>query len=193
MLIMEQVIRTLDWWLDSGLELTYSEGAMDRASERGHVAVLEWWKRSGLEIRHTHKALDGASMSGHVDVLNWWKASGLELLYSYTAMDGVQRPFVQCPSVKVLEWWAASGLELRCSEDALAWARQGGKQDVVAWWESSGINLEESVTERWERERQERIQRRRTRIEKVIEGPTVDGGAGSDYWSDDSLGFGLFD
>ncbi|KAI9218489.1 hypothetical protein BC828DRAFT_407539 [Blastocladiella britannica] len=41
---------------------------MDWASRNGHVDVLEWWRNSGLELTYSEDAMDWASKNGHVDV-----------------------------------------------------------------------------------------------------------------------------
>jgi hypothetical protein len=70
-------VEVLDWW--SGLELKYTDEAMDWASRYRHLEVLQWWKRCGLELKYTDEAMVGASIYGRVEVLQWWKESGIEL------------------------------------------------------------------------------------------------------------------
>lgn len=46
------------------------------ASGFNHVAVLEWWlQQSGLELKWSEYAMDRAFKNGHISVLNWWKHS----------------------------------------------------------------------------------------------------------------------
>jgi hypothetical protein len=102
-------INILEWWKNSGLELKYTNDALNMASSSGHVEVLEWWKNSGLELKYTTDALNMASSSGHVEVLEWWKNSGLELKYTQRALNWASKN----GHIKVLEWWKNSGLEFK--------------------------------------------------------------------------------
>ncbi len=59
----------------------YSNLAVDRASQNGHVYVLQWWKESGLELRYTTNAINHASRNGHVSVLQWWKDNASKQIF----------------------------------------------------------------------------------------------------------------
>ncbi len=94
------------WWVHSGLELKYTEYAMNWASEFGRIEVLDWWLHSGLILQYTENAMHWASRCGCINVLDWWLASGIpdlkyipELIRSY--------------SENVQKWWDTSGLPLR--------------------------------------------------------------------------------
>ncbi|KAJ3041443.1 hypothetical protein HDV00_009424 [Rhizophlyctis rosea] len=113
----------------SGLPLQFTEDVMDGASEYGHVAVLDWWKNSGLELTWSDMALEGASANGHIlefseyilakasanqhyAVLDWWKrrAAEVELPFQtggvsdYGAFEGWRPTY---------DWWKknADGLD----------------------------------------------------------------------------------
>lgn len=89
---------TLQWWLESGLELKYSEEAMKGASEKGKTEILQWWKESGLELKYTKRIVDEAK---NVEGLEWWKNSGLKLLYTEEALFDASMN----EKYKILDWW----------------------------------------------------------------------------------------
>ena len=103
-------IDLLNKWKNSGLELKYTDLAMNWASQNGHITVLDWWKNAsttfGLELKYNDLAMELASQNGHVKVLNWWKNNGLELKYTEYAMDYASK----YGHVKVLNWWKTNGL-----------------------------------------------------------------------------------
>ncbi|KAI9354110.1 hypothetical protein DFJ73DRAFT_320419 [Zopfochytrium polystomum] len=124
---------TLQWWLDSGLQLRYSSTAMDSASLNNRLATLQWWKdaRGRLgELQYTEYSLRGCSPA----TLQWWRDSGLPLVYDDGALDGAQ-------SVAVLDWWRGSGLALRYSATALGNASFAGQIEILEWWLRSGLEL----------------------------------------------------
>ncbi|KAJ6134986.1 hypothetical protein N7512_000146 [Penicillium capsulatum] len=51
----------------------YKADAMDGASRAGFIDVLDWWLNSGLPLRYSERALESASAEGRVAVLDWWK------------------------------------------------------------------------------------------------------------------------
>ncbi|KAI8799661.1 hypothetical protein BJ742DRAFT_129037 [Cladochytrium replicatum] len=94
-------LKVLEWCRACGMELCWTERAMDEASKAKHIDVLEWWRTCGLELKYSVDAMDGPSTAGYVNVLEWWRYSGLPLKYSGNAMDGASRN----SDVKVLDWW----------------------------------------------------------------------------------------
>ncbi|KAJ3356758.1 hypothetical protein GGF32_001389 [Allomyces javanicus] len=54
-------------------------GGLDGPSHMGQVGVLEWWMGSGLPVTYSVEAIVGAAEEGHLNVLEWWARSGLEI------------------------------------------------------------------------------------------------------------------
>ncbi|KAI9355702.1 hypothetical protein DFJ73DRAFT_657941 [Zopfochytrium polystomum] len=129
-------LHALQWWKDSGLPFTYSEAAMNHASQFGRADILQWWRDSGLELRYSDFALKAASARGHVGVLQWWKDSGLPLKYDARAIDLASSN----GQTAVLQWWKDSGLEL-LYETSMRDASQSGNIPVLQWWKDSGLPL----------------------------------------------------
>ena len=131
-------VRLLQWWLNSGLTLEYSQLSMDRASKFGHVAVLEWWRQSGLPLKFSSWATTNASENGHVAVLDWWRNSGLNMKWScwamlYATLNG---------HVPVLEWWKQSSLPL------LFYVNRKSKNShelAMKWWQNNSSLCPASV------------------------------------------------
>jgi hypothetical protein len=73
------LVDILQWWKQSGLELRWSEKAIDMACRNGHVNVLQWWKDSGLAMKYTSLASEWAAQSGHTHVLQWMADNRLQV------------------------------------------------------------------------------------------------------------------
>jgi len=127
----------LQWWLESEIDLEYSEHAMDGASGRGHINILSWWLHSGMELKYSVKAINKASVKGYIDSLNWWKYSGLILKYTNYAMDYA----FSDNRIVVLNWWLSSGVPLKYSKNALHMALARGFIDILSWWYDSDLGL----------------------------------------------------
>ncbi|KAI8802075.1 hypothetical protein BJ742DRAFT_666868, partial [Cladochytrium replicatum] len=56
----------------------YDSSSLDFVMAYRNLPVLGWWKaRGGLELKYTDAAMDGASQNNRLDFLEWWKSSGL--------------------------------------------------------------------------------------------------------------------
>jgi len=117
-------VPVLEWWANSGLEMRYTEVAMDFASANCNIKVLDWWKMRALKmslpleqsLKYSSNSLDiyNANPDDYIFVLNWWKQlsieTGLPMKYTELAMYNCRN------SVKLLNWWKNSGLEIKYDE-----------------------------------------------------------------------------
>lgn len=132
---------SLDWWLNSGQPLEYTEAALEQASAKNRIPVLDWWlqqqKSTGLPLK-IGRVMEMASTAGHVQVLEWWAASRLEPKY-----DGHAMQHASCHGkVEVLEWWLRSGLQVKFDQDVLTGATRHNRPEVLEWWDKSGLLIQ---------------------------------------------------
>ncbi|ORZ40001.1 ankyrin repeat-containing domain protein [Catenaria anguillulae PL171] len=131
----------LNWWFDSGLDLRFTEAAMDGASAKGNVAALAFWMRVAKEklestdaLQYTERSLNEASANGHLDTVQWWFDSGLPLKYSHTAVDLASAN----GHLDIVKAWAGSGHSFRYTAAALDGASRNGHVHVLQWFLASG-------------------------------------------------------
>ncbi|KAJ3168598.1 hypothetical protein HDU88_001490 [Geranomyces variabilis] len=148
-------INAVKWWINSGLEIKYTEKLLDRASQSGNIEMLETWRTCGLTPRYSTEAMDCPKNS---QVLEWWKSSaheksGWELRYTELSMDLFSGLYLfsnfnvneerKERSLDVLSWWRASGLLLKYSAAAIHpsmaenIARWGKESLIARWWQES--------------------------------------------------------
>ena len=43
----------LNWWINSGIRMDYTEKALDRAIETNNEEMVKWWINSGQKLKYT--------------------------------------------------------------------------------------------------------------------------------------------
>ena len=113
----------LEAWFVSGLNIEYSENAMDNASITGRIDILDFWRNSKLDLKYTSKAIDRAKRNPQV--IAWWLASGLELKFTDEVFS--------TSKIEVLELLNKYGI-LKCTTHAIDRLSDFGDAEVLDWW-----------------------------------------------------------
>lgn len=179
-------VEVLDWWLHSGLKLTYTERALESASAKGHVEVLEWWRVNSLKLAGTSRELPLkvgksillAAQSGRTNSIEWWESSGIP----YSHEDGVARLASQHGHVPVLELWHhLKGSKMIFDNQVLVGATKNGHAGVLQWWKD--VSRKHGL----------RVEYKTCDIEEAMEDAVGGGGEGEvrEWWGRNGLNLGV--
>ncbi|KAL2431772.1 hypothetical protein ABEF95_013747 [Exophiala dermatitidis] len=179
-------VEVLDWWLESGLKLTYTERALESASAKGHVHVLEWWRVNSLKLAGTPremplkvgKSILLAAQSGRTNSIEWWENSGIP----YSHEDGVARLASQHGHVPVLELWHhLKGSKMIFDNQVLVGATKNGHAGVLQWWKD--VSRKHGL----------RVEYKTCDIEEAMEDAVGGGGEGEvrEWWGRNGLNLGV--
>ncbi|KAM0791208.1 hypothetical protein ACM66B_005690 [Microbotryomycetes sp. NB124-2] len=130
-------VAALDFWLNLGIPLHYTEAALASATIKRQLGSLQWWRDSGLPLK-IGNVLDFASMEGTTVTLDWWASSGLPVRYSKQALHSISR----IGNIHLLDWWKASKFRLDYDKEVIIIATRHGQTKALTWWLESGLDLE---------------------------------------------------
>ena len=122
------------------IQKVYNSQAIDNASRMGFIEVLQWWLDSGLPLHYTDRALENASSRGLVDVLEWWRTNSQKLAGTDQELPLKVGKSIwlaaQCGRPQSIAWWERSGIPYSHEERVATVASQGGHVDVLDLWYS---------------------------------------------------------
>lgn len=136
----------LEWWRTSGLEMRYTERALESASAESRVDVLDWWKNASASAPASNplplkvgKSVLLAAQSGRPASLVWWDGSGIP----YSHAESVARIASTHGHVSVLEHWhRLKGAKMIFDSTVLVGPTKNGHDNVLEWWRRSGLRVE---------------------------------------------------
>jgi len=179
-------IEVLQWWLESGLLLDYTDRALENASSRGLVEVLEWWRTNSLKLAGTDRELPLkvgksiwlAAQCGRPQSIAWWERSGI----AYGHEERVATVASQGGHVEVLDlWYSLKGSKMIFDNQVLVGPTKHGYAKVLEWWKEA--------SRKWGL----RVEYKTCDIEEAMEDAVGGGGEGEvrEWWARNGLNLGV--
>ena len=182
-------VEVLDWWLQSGLKLCYTEKALESASAKGHVEVLEWWRCASESRRKlgsenelplkVGKSILNAAQAGRTDSITWWETSGI----AYAHEADVARLASTHGYVDVLDLWRnLKGSKMIFDNQVLVGPTKNGHAAVLQWWKEASRKSDGIV-----------VEYKTCDIEEAMEDAIGGGGEGEvrEWWARNGLNLGV--
>lgn len=120
------------------LQKNYGPEALDGASRSGFVDVLDWWLHSGLPLSYTEKALEYASAKGQIAVLDWWKAASASHRNSRSTDSNSSSTSSSPSPPSSSSSPPREPLPLKIGK-SIHFAARSGRATTIAWWDRSGL------------------------------------------------------
>ncbi|QGR54126.1 hypothetical protein [Moumouvirus maliensis] len=133
-------ITSLNWWINSGLELEYSDKSFNfyqRVEEKNILEVLNWWIDSGLEIKYGNKFIKYLSTNKYIQTLDLLLLHGFKIVCDEEIIDHAST----YGGVEILNWWLNSGMELNYTEKSIDSIIGHRNEKTLKWWINSGLKL----------------------------------------------------
>jgi ATP-dependent Lon protease len=137
-------INILNWWSNAkkeyGIELKYTEKAINYASKYDQVESLDWWAKSGLELKYNSNAIDYASAGCKIKTLNWWSNAfvkhGWRFEYTSDSIDNAKLD--EQKLLKLLKWWKSTitsypSIKFKYSREFIDYLESWGYEDIYKY------------------------------------------------------------
>jgi len=104
-------ISVLEWWKHSGENTNIMHrDALCIASTRGKIEFLEWFRNSGLQLTYGMDILAIITKKNKPESLEWWAKSGLRIEYAISDIwEAIEDATTKGDEAR--DWWVARGIQ----------------------------------------------------------------------------------